>query len=66
MVRMPASFSGCCGHKPSYGLVPYTGASPIEQSVDHLGPMAGDTAGCAVLLEVIAGYDEGRPLHASW
>ncbi|MEQ8234666.1 MAG: amidase [Gammaproteobacteria bacterium] len=59
-VRMPASFSGCVGHKPSYGLVPYTGASPIEQSVDHLGPMAMSSADCALLLEVIAGDDDGR------
>lgn len=59
-VRMPSSFSGCVGIKPSYGLVPYTGAAPIEQSVDHLGPMAMSTADCALLLEVIAGYDDGR------
>lgn len=58
-IRMPASFSGCYGIKPSYGLVPYTGASPIEQSVDHLGPMANSTADCALLLEVLAGYDGG-------
>ena len=59
-VRMPASFSGICGIKPTYGLVPYTGAAPIEQSVDHLGPMAATSADCALLLEVLAGYDEGR------
>ena len=59
-VRMPASFSGCFGIKPTYGLVPYTGASGIDQSVDHLGPMAANTKDCALLLEVIAGFDEGR------
>src|SRR5690606_6509473 len=53
-------FSGCVGLKPSYGLVPYTGAGPIEQTVDHLGPMAASSADCALLLEVIAGYDDGR------
>lgn len=58
-VRMPSSFSGCYGIKPSYGLVPYTGAGSIEQTVDHLGPMAASTADCALLLEVIAGYDDG-------
>ena len=58
-VRMPSSFSGTCGIKPSYGLVPYTGAFPIERSVDHLGPMAMTTADCALLLEVMAGYDDG-------
>lgn len=58
-IRLPSSFSGCYGLKPSYGLVPYTGAMPIEQSVDHLGPMANSTADCALLLEVLAGYDDG-------
>lgn len=59
-IRMPSSFSGCYGIKPTYGLVPYTGAFPIDQSVDHLGPMAGSVADCALLLEVLAGYDDGR------
>lgn len=58
-VRMPSSFSGCYGIKPSYGLVPYTGAAGIDQSIDHLGPMAGSTEDCARLLEVIGGYDDG-------
>ncbi len=58
-VRMPSSFSGCYGLKPTYGLVPYTGALPIAQSVDHLGPMAMSSADCALLLEVMAGYDGG-------
>ena len=58
-VRMPASFSGCYGIKPTYGLVPYTGAGGIEYSVDHLGPMAGNVSDLALLLEVISGYDNG-------
>ena len=58
-VRMPSSFSGTYGLKPSYGLVPYTGALSIEQSVDHLGPMAMSSEDCALLLEVLAGYDDG-------
>ncbi len=58
-IRMPSSFSGCYGIKPSYGLVPYTGACAIEHSIDHLGPMAGTAAECALLLEVLAGYDDG-------
>ncbi len=59
-IRMPSSFSGCYGIKPTYGLVPYTGAFPIDQSVDHLGPMAGSVTDCALLLEVLAGFDDGR------
>ena len=59
-IRMPSSFSGCYGIKPTYGLVPYTGAFPIDQGVDHLGPMANSTYDCALMLEVLAGYDDGR------
>jgi amidase len=56
-VRMPGSFSGCYGMKPTHGLVPYTGAMPIEATIDHLGPMTGTVADNALLLEVIAGPD---------
>lgn len=61
-IRMPASFCGIVGHKPTYGLVPYTGALGIEYSFDHLGPMADTVEECALLLEVIAGDDgiDGR------
>ena len=38
-IRMPASFSGVYGMKPTWGLVPYTGIMPIEIFVDHTGPM---------------------------
>lgn len=56
-IRLPASWSGCCGLKPTHGLVPYTGIFPIEQTLDHVGPMARTVADCAVMLEVIAGGD---------
>ncbi len=56
-VRMPGSFSGCYGMKGTHGLVPYTGAMPIEATIDHLGPMTGSVADSALLLEVIAGAD---------
>jgi amidase len=56
-IRMPASWSGIVGHKPTWGLVPYTGAFPIELTLDHLGPMARSVRDCARMLEVIAGDD---------
>jgi amidase len=56
-IRLPSSWSGCCGHKPTYGLVPYTGIFPIELTLDHVGPMARTVADCAAMLEVIAGED---------
>jgi amidase len=56
-IRMPASFCGVFGLKPTYGLVPYTGIFPIELTLDHTGPMARSASDCALLLEVIAGPD---------
>jgi amidase len=56
-IRLPASWSGCVGHKPTHGLVPYTGIFPIELTLDHIGPMARTVADCALMLEAIAGPD---------
>jgi amidase len=56
-IRLPSSWSGCCGHKPTHGLVPYTGTFPIELTLDHIGPMARTVADCALMLEAIAGED---------
>jgi amidase len=56
-IRMPASWSGIVGHKPTWGLVPYTGAFPIELTLDHLGPMCRSVHDCARMLEAIAGPD---------
>ncbi len=60
-VRMPSSFCGIVGHKPTHGLVPYTGAFPIEQTIDHLGPMARTVADAALMLGVMAGPDGHDP-----
>ena len=54
-VRIPASYCGIAGLKPTHGLVPYTGAVPIISCLDHLGPMTKNVADCALFLEVIAG-----------
>lgn len=56
-VRIPAAFCGIVGHKPTHGLVPYTGAFPIEFSIDHLGPMTRTVADAATMLTVMAGAD---------
>lgn len=56
-IRIPASNCGCYGMKPTHGLVPYTGAMPIEQTIDHLGPVTNTVADNALLLEVLAGED---------
>lgn len=64
-VRIPASFSGIVGHKPTFGLVPFTGAFPIERTIDHLGPMARTVRDAAVLLDVLAGPDGLDPRQSS-
>jgi len=56
-VRIPASFCGIVGHKPTHGLVPYTGAFPIENTIDHLGPMTRTVRDAALMLGVLAGRD---------
>ena len=56
-IRIPAAWCGVVGHKPTYGLVPYTGVFPIEMTLDHVGPMATTVADAALLLEAIAGAD---------
>ena len=56
-IRMPASYCGIYGMKPTHGLVPYTGIMPIELTIDHTGPMTATVDDNALLLEVLAGPD---------
>lgn len=56
-VRIPSAFCGTVGLKPTYGLVPYTGAFPIENTLDHLGPITRTVGDAALLLGVLAGRD---------
>jgi amidase len=56
-IRIPSSWCGIVGLKPTHGLVPYTGIFPIEGTLDHVGPMTKTVADAALLLEVIAGED---------
>jgi amidase len=56
-IRIPSAFCGTVGHKPTYGLVPFTGAFPIENTLDHLGPITRTVRDAAVLLGVLAGPD---------
>jgi amidase len=56
-IRMPASFCGVYGMKATHGLVPYSGIMPIENTIDHAGPMTQTVMDNALMLEVIAGAD---------
>jgi amidase len=56
-VRIPSAYCGTVGHKPTHGLVPYTGAFPIENTIDHLGPITRTVHDAALMLGVLAGRD---------
>lgn len=56
-IRLPASFCGVVGLKPSYGRVSRFGVVAYASSLDQVGPLTKDMRDCATLLQVIAGYD---------
>jgi len=56
-IRLPASFSGAVGYKPSYGLVSRSGVVAMVSSTDCIGPLAANVADAALVLEVMAGRD---------
>jgi amidase len=60
-IRIPASWSGVVGLRPTFGLVPYTGILAGEPTLDCVGPMARSVGDVALLLEVIAGRDSADP-----
>lgn len=61
-IRIPASFCGCVGLKPTHGLVPYTGIVGQGYTFDHVGPLADSVADCARVLSAIAGREERHGL----
>ena len=63
-IRIPSAYSGTYGMKATWGLVPYTGVMPIEQTIDHAGPITGNVTDNALLLEAIAGPDGLDPRQA--
>jgi len=56
-IRIPASFSGVVGIKPTHGLVPYTGIMGMDTTIDHAGPLTPTVEASAPYLEVLAGED---------
>ena len=56
-IRVPSSWCGVYGMKPTTGLVPYTGILGFDPVIDHAGPMTASVADNALLLEVLAGAD---------
>ena len=59
-IRIPASFSGVFGLKPTYGRVAAFPPSPFG-TLAHIGPMSRDVTGSAMLLDIISGFDARDP-----
>ena len=65
-VIRPASFCGVYGVKPTHGTISRHGALILSLALDHVGVFARSLADCALILDVLAGYDaedpDSRPL----
>lgn len=64
-IRIPASYCGTAGIKPTYGLVSRYGSMPLGFSLDHMGPLAPTSRDCAAVLNAIAGPDSRDAYCAS-
>jgi aspartyl-tRNA(Asn)/glutamyl-tRNA(Gln) amidotransferase subunit A len=60
-VRIPASYCGAVGFKPTFGRVSLRGVIPLSWSLDHVGPICRSVADAALMLGAIAGYDALDP-----
>jgi len=56
-IRLPASYCGVVGYKPTYGIVSRSGVVAMASSTDVIGPLASNVDDIAVVLDVMAGKD---------
>lgn len=64
-IRVPASFCGIFGLKPTYGRLSRAGTFPFVGSLDHIGPMARSVADLALAYDVLQGPDSRDPVCTS-
>ncbi len=62
--RIPASYNGVVGYKPSTGRIPTTGAYPLSKTLDSIGPLARSVDCCALADAVLAGDWDGEIAEA--
>jgi aspartyl-tRNA(Asn)/glutamyl-tRNA(Gln) amidotransferase subunit A len=60
-IRIPASLCGVVGLKPTYGRISLRGVFPLSWNLDHAGPLTRSVKDAALLLQILAGYDEQDP-----
>jgi 1-carboxybiuret hydrolase len=63
-IRVPASFCGVFGLKPTFGRLPRTGSAAFAASLDHLGPFATTVADLATCYDAMQGPDSADPACA--
>ncbi len=56
-IRLPASFTGTVGLKPTYGLVSRSGVVAMGSSLDCIGPITSSVEDAALVLDIMAGRD---------
>jgi aspartyl-tRNA(Asn)/glutamyl-tRNA(Gln) amidotransferase subunit A len=64
-IRVPASFCGVAGLKPTYGLVDRRGVQPLGLSLDHVGPMGRTVDDVRLALDAMAGTAKRKAAPAS-
>ncbi len=69
-IASPSTRCGCTGLRPTFGLVPRTGAMALSWSMDKLGPICRSVEDCAIVLDAIHGPDGHdrtvRPSAFNW
>ena len=63
-IRVPSSFCGLFGLKPTYGRLSRAGTFPFVASLDHVGPLARTTLDLALAYDAVQGHDPGDPVCA--